>query len=366
MGATAEVRIDHLRKLGAEVVPVLSDVGLNGDERDLRSRLRRIVSPKLSDLYPQVVDGDLLREAVASSDCDVAFVYHWDALAASRKLEIPRIAGVGDPSQLPRLYRWRDALPSTVALRSTLQLQGALRRYPVFMRTLLEECATYGAFAAHHAEWLREHGASRCLYLRTPVPDEAGLDWAEERALRDRGERPRLLLLGHLAGIVTINGLRVFRRMLPELDRLFGRDGYAVDVVGGYDPPPDLQPLFDHPAVNRHGHTDDAPAWLRRTDALLVPTSIPLGIRVRIITGLSFGTPIVSHRANALGIPELEDGVNCLLGDTPEQLAAAAWRLARDPELQATLGRGARATYERYFTPEIAGGRVIDLLEAAM
>jgi len=315
------------------------------------------------ELYPFLVDAERVRDAVEALDLDVAFVYHFEALAASRLLTVPRFVGVGDPSHLPALYRWRDAWPSAAAVRQLPRLQAVLRAQPRLMAALLRECAGSGAFAAHHAAWLRAHGAPGCEYLRTPTPDAGGPRWREERAAARDGERPRLLLLGHLKGIVTIDGLRVFARMLPHLERELGRDGFVVDVVGGYEPPPDVTAALAHPAVRRHGHAEDAAGWLRRADVLLVPTSIPLGIRVRIVTGFSAGACIVSHRANALGIPELEDGVNALLARTPEELAAAAVRAIRAGDLGRRLEEGARATWERYFAPPVAAARILELAQ---
>jgi glycosyltransferase involved in cell wall biosynthesis len=364
LGADVAARVEHLRSLGAEVIAIVSasERVLAAAPVDVRSRVRRKIAPPLVEIYPHVADSGSVRDAVAEGDAEVAFVYHWEPLSASREVAIPRVAGVGDPSHLPRLYRWR-AGSSRRSLRSAAELQVALRRHPPAMAMLLEECAEYGAFAAHHAEWFRSHGAPRCRYLRTPVPDDAGPDWAARREPRATGEPVRLLLLGHMRGIVTVDGLEVFAAMLPELDRLLGRDGYVVDVVGGYEPPPGLRRIFDHPAVRRHGHSDDAGSWLQRADALLVPTSIPLGIRVRVITGFCHGTPIVSHSANALGIPELEHGVNALLGTSPAELAAAVVRLRGDPELGTRLEAGARETYERFFQPGVAAAEILRLLD---
>jgi glycosyltransferase involved in cell wall biosynthesis len=355
-GAELSARISHLREVGAEVVPIPSDAAAAVDAapRDVRSRVRRSLTPRVEDLYPHSADAARVRTAVARTDCNVAFVYHFEALAGSRELDIPRVAGVGDPSHLPVYYRWRDALPSRAALRQTNRVQAIMRAQPRYMAALLEECAAYGAFAAHHAEWLRAHGAPRCAYFRTPVPDEAGSGWFAHRRRRPPGAPPRILLLGHLKGIVTIDGFRVFEQVLPWLDRAFGADGYIIDVVGGAEPPRELARILEHPAVRRHGHADGAGAWLQETDVLAVPTSIPLGIRVRIISGLSYGTPIVAHSASALGIPELEDGVNALLATSPREMGEQIVRVVSDRALSEHLERGARATYERYFSPSVA------------
>jgi glycosyltransferase involved in cell wall biosynthesis len=359
-------RSDHLREIGAEVVLLASGAASAVDDapRDLRSRVRRALTPGTADLNPHMLDSARLAEAVARAGCEIAFVYHFEALAASRELGIPRVAGVGDPTHLPLYYRWRDSLPSRAAFRRSVRVQAYLRRQPRLMGSLLEECASYGTFAAHHAEWFRSHGAPRCEYFRTPMPDLA-MPPGQEGCARRPDEPFRILLLGHLRGIVTIDGLRVFARALPILDRVLGPDCFVVDIVGGYEPPPGLGRLFDHPSVRRHPHSAHAEEWLRNTDALVVPTSIPLGVRVRIIAAFSAGAAIVTHEANVLGIPELEDGVNALVAASPEAIANCLVRLAHEETLADRLRLGARTTYERFFQPGVAAQAIVERLERA-
>jgi glycosyltransferase involved in cell wall biosynthesis len=151
--------------------------------------------------------------------------------------------------------------------------------------------------------------------------------------------------------------------MLPYLDDALGRDGFEVRIVGGYDPPPELAPLLEHPAVELHGFVPDVDAEFRDADVLVVPVSIKLGVRVRVLTGFSYGSCIVTHTANAYGIPELEHERNALLGDSPKTLAEQVVRAIRQPDLRVRLGAGARSTYERYFTPEAAGAALAETLE---
>lgn len=363
----AESRIAHLRAIGAEVVPVPSGAGdaFRSLPRDVRNKLRRAMAPEDIALYPYLVDAERTRDAVASASVDVAFVYHFEGLAASRLLTVPRVVGVGDPSHLVTLYRWRDAWPSLHAVRELPRLATVLRSQPPLMTRMLRECASSGAFAAHHAAWLAAHGVPGCEYLRTPVPDGGGTNWRERRdAVRD--DTFHILLLGHLRGVVTIDGLRVFADLLPLLEQEVGRP-FVIDVVGGYDPPPELAGVFEHPAVRRHGHVDEnaAAEWLRRADVLLVPTSIPLGIRVRVISGFSAGAAIVTHTANSCGTPELQHEQNALLGHDAAELAAQVGRIARGEQLRRTIEAGARSTWEEHFAPPVAAGRIATLLEEA-
>ena len=71
------------------------------------------------------------------------------------------------------------------------------------------------------------------------------------------------------------------------------------------------------PALHASGGTESSGRWFLRI--LEFPERRPHdcsdeylpGIRVRVVTAWSFVRPIVAHRANAAGIPEMQDGENC-------------------------------------------------------
>lgn len=360
-------RIERVRAAGVDVVPIVSRAGsvIDSASRSPGARLRRLWRPGTLELAPHAVDADAVAEAVDDLRPDAVFVYHFEALAASGRIRsAPRLAAVGDPSHLPALYRWRADWPSPRAARTAVHLQARLRTQPRLLVEELRRCEAYGAFAAHHAAWFRRRGAAACAYLRTPVPDPLAAAPGEAGAAPAPGERPRLLLLGHLKGIATLEGLGVFARMLPHLDEAFGRNGYDVRVAGGFEPPAALRHALDHPAVEFLGHSEEPGPELLGAHALVVPTSIPLGIRVRILTGFSYGCCVVAHSANALGIPELVHEENALLAGDPRGLAACVVRAVSDAPLRGRLEAGGRQTYERHFAPPVAAGRIEEMLEA--
>lgn len=360
LGKGAAERAADLERLGVRVDLLESRPAAN--DRSLRGRARRTLMPRPEQLFPTLADAERVRDAVRRTSPGAVFVYHWEALAASRLVTAPRIAGVGDPPHLSFFYRWRASWPSVYTARSSIQLLSLALHQPRAMVRLLRECRVAGAFAAHHAAWLRRHGVPGCLYLRTPVPDEGPVTLAASPSAE---ETPRILLLGHLRGIVTVSGLRVFARMLPLLEQRFGRNGFRVRIVGGFDPPPEVRAELRHPAVEFAGHTEDPRSDLAWANVFLVPNTIPLGIRVRIITAFAAGAPIVSHASNALGIPELQTGVNALLATSPGRLTDAVARLARDEPLRRQLASAARATYEKAFAPSVAAARIATVLEDA-
>jgi glycosyltransferase involved in cell wall biosynthesis len=318
-----------------------------------RARVRRVFSSPPETLYPTLVDRPAIRDAVAATGAEAAFVYHFESLAASRDVGIPRFAAVGDPPHLSALYHFRRS-PS---LRAVGRLQAQVRGQPRLLVEMLNECSAAGAFAAHHAAWLQRKGVDRCEYLRTPVPDPGPTE-------RREAEKPRILLVGHLKGAVTLDGLQRFATgVLPRLENELGPDGFEVRLAGGFDPPPKLARALDRPSVRLLGHVAAAGHEFLSAHVMLVPNSITLGIRVRIITAFAYGCCIVTDRANTFGIPELEHERNALIADSPEGLAQETLRAFGDAALRARLGAAARETYERAFQPRIAVGHIAETLE---
>jgi glycosyltransferase involved in cell wall biosynthesis len=218
-------------------------------------------------------------------------------------------------------------------------------------------------FGAHHAEWALAHGVA-AWYAPSPIVDLGGRDWERRRAETTRSSVPRILMIGHLRGIATISGLQVFAEsILPVLTRELGPDGFEVHVVGGYDPPAAAGNAFAHPAVLRRGQIEPPDDEFLAADVLLVPTPLTTGPRSRIITGMTFGSCVVAHEANRLGIPELVDGENAILAADGPALAEATLAALADPEARARVGRAARQLYETTFTPSIAGARIVQELE---
>jgi glycosyltransferase involved in cell wall biosynthesis len=169
--------------------------------------------------------------------------------------------------------------------------------------------------------------------------------------------------MGHLRGTSTLDGLDVFaNRILPQLERELGPDAFEVRHAGGFEPPPDLRRALDRRNIRLLGHLPEPDEELASADALLVPNTVPMGARVRIITGLSYGCPLIVHRANALGIAELEHRRNALIAGDADELAALTIELLRDPGLGRRLEEGGRETYERCFALPVAGKAIEDVL----
>ncbi len=327
-----------------------------------RGRLAQVFSHETKDFYPWVglrtEVGDLLKRI----DPDVILAYEVAVLAAiPPALGVPVVAATVDLDHLSNWLRFEHTpvRPSPGYVIESLRARHDKQWRPAQMVSLLKEANAVVNFAAHHAEWLRSKGVD-CKYLRTPVPDPG------RTVRKSSGAGPmRLLLMGHMRGLSTQLGLKVFgSEVLPNLRDIIG-SGFEVRIVGAFPDalPAEVRKSLDASEVEFAGYVDDIAAEFAQADIFIAPTPVELGTRVRIVVAMSYGCCIVAHEANAKGIPELQDGVNALLAGS-EGLTQAIQRAAHGPNLREHLGREARLTYEKNFAPEIAADELIDLLKA--
>jgi len=111
------------------------------------------------------------------------------------------------------------------------------------------------------------------------------------------------------------------------------------------------------------GFVPDLAAWLSAADVCAAPTWRGVGILTKVIDMLSAGRATVVSPLALEGIPELEDGENCLVGNDPAHFSQQMVRLLNDAELRARLeGNGRKLVEERYCW-EVVGPRLHRLLD---
>lgn len=293
---------------------------------------------------------------------DLVCAYHWEALASIIEFNnCPKAVFVGDPMHLPFLFRGIYIAESN----SKFSLSYIVHKYIEFtsvhlmkkyMKLLLNQANFCGAFAAHHVNDFNNLLNSRlCKYTRTPTPDPY-LNFSNEKP---QNKKLKIMHIGHLKGIATLYGIRdIANIILPILDKSIGGDNYELHIVGGYFDQLDVKlkkVLLEHKSVIIRGQVSPSDIEFITSDLLIVPTSIELGIRVRIITAFSFGLPVVAHIANKKGIPELEHEFNCMIGNSPTQLAENITNLYRNPSLLKKIRVESRNTYLNNFSIESVG-----------
>lgn len=123
------------------------------------------------------------------------------------------------------------------------------------------------------------------------------------------------------------------------------RPDVMFDVIGTR-PTRSVRTLADESAgIRVTGYVADPTPYLERAAAVIVPLRVGSGMRVKILTALAQGLPVVSTSLGCAGIA-VESGRHLLIADQPDDFAAATLRLLDDPGLAAGLGRNGRQLVE--------------------
>lgn len=312
-------------------------------------KLRKTFAPSVEDYFPNSRLAPMMQNAIADLDPDVVCV--WGTPQTVALLYgvhgVPRLALVGDPPHFVMSARTRPPFSSRWAFS---QLQWwSVRLWcwggaPATI-SLLNDFDLVMNTAAHHTRWLRSKGI-QCDRMLPLATDWGGPGWASRRRFAKRGGRYKITLLGNVQSTVNHAGLDFFGRdILPELLRMMPGK-FEVHIFGRGELGPHLRKLLSDPSVKRRGFVEDIVSELLSTDIVVVPTPISLGARWRLANVWSVGCPVVVHKANLAGLPEIEDGRNALVASSGAGLAQAIVRICGDKDLRWQLARGGRETYE--------------------
>ena len=112
-----------------------------------------------------------------------------------------------------------------------------------------------------------------------------------------------------------------------------------------------------------HGEVDDAKAFKKDHDIMIVPLLSGSGIRIKIIEAMAAGKAIVSTSVGAEGIAYTHDK-DIIIADTAEDIAKALINLTKDPNKVRELGKNARKLIEDHYDNQKIIKNLIDFYKA--
>ena len=102
------------------------------------------------------------------------------------------------------------------------------------------------------------------------------------------------------------------------------------------------------PLVTVTGHVPDMRPYLQTATLAVAPMAYGAGIQNKVLEAMACGTPVVASPQAVAALPETVQQALLIAADAPSS-AAAILSLLRDPALQTSLGRRARAYVSEHF-----------------
>lgn len=161
----------------------------------------------------------------------------------------------------------------------------------------------------------------------------------------------RLLFLGPDQHYPNIDGIDWFLKNCWESLRKLN-PGLKLLIVGRWSEEK-IKWFKDYPDVEFKGFVSDL-STIMEGSVMIVPLRIGGGMRMKILEGVSYHTPIVSTSIGAEGIP-LKHDESCKIADTAEDFIVHTHELLNSPEQQQAFIRNAVQVLSKGFTPEECG-----------
>ncbi|OGU10761.1 MAG: hypothetical protein A2075_06305 [Geobacteraceae bacterium GWC2_58_44] len=196
----------------------------------------------------------------------------------------------------------------------------------------------------------RDEIAARAGGSAKAITAANGVD-PERFAFRPREQAgKRILFLGGMDYSPNLDAARYFIREVLPIIR--GEEPEARVLLVGRE----LGRLGEDaslPGVECHESVPEVLPWFYRADLLAVALRQGAGTRIKVLEAFAAGLPVVATSKGCEGIGA-ENGRELLIADTPEQFAAAALRILKNPETGRSLAQSARSLVVERYTWESA------------
>ncbi len=207
-------------------------------------------------------------------------------------------------------------------------------------------CAAFDLIVAvshEDRELMQQHYRARSVF---EVP--TGVDTA---FFRPNGqvtpEANNLVFTGSMDWLPNEDAIRYFtEQIMPRIKQAV--PGVTLTVVGR-DPYPGLRELSKRdPSVIVTGRVDDVRPYVERAAVYVVPLRIGGGTRLKIFEAMAMEKAVVSTTVGAEGLP-VNNGVELLVADSPEDFSQAVAGLLRDKDRATEIGQRAAARVRKEF-----------------
>jgi len=164
-------------------------------------------------------------------------------------------------------------------------------------------------------------------------------------------KEPIILMTGYMKDPANEDGVEWFyKNVWPQLSK--NHPEVKFYIVGAEPSSRIKRILSKERRIIITGKVKDLRPYRNRARVMVSPVRLGSGIRTKVLEAMASGLPIVSTSLGMAGI-EAQNGVNCLIADTPELFTQNIEWLLTDRTLGARMARNARALVEKKHALEI-------------
>lgn len=322
-----------------------------------RGVLKRIISPEITDFYPQLIHKKKVEEIIISYKPDVLFI-PWSNYATPLCSDIPvvKFAYYGNPdaksAQAMAKFNFDHGCEKYIKYSVQKRI---LKSFEKKHLAMIKKYELLGDVAVNDAQYYRKRGHQNAFYMQNVWIDRFGDSWIEKKKMAENDKTIIVGNIGKLGGTANTHGLELLGRdLLPAFRQAMKGREFEIHIFGSGNLHPAISKYFQAPEIRMRGFVDDIDQEILSAKVFLCMnngSAYKVG-HTRYLHAWSLGCCIVAHKDAALSMPEMVHGENVLLGGTSAEIAELIKTAIENTSLRAKIGQGGYNTFKGYFTAE--------------
>jgi glycosyltransferase involved in cell wall biosynthesis len=364
-----ETEINGLKELEKKGVEVLPPIRLES-VKIKRSSFLKIVKSLRSDFYPESIDGELVYSSILNFSADMILVPWSEWLTAlCADFPIKKFAYYGNPDHKSRAYRIKFEQKYNIAPNSKLRSFITLKLLEKRHLEVMFKYNIIGNVAQNDAEYYRKKGHQNSFYLQNLWVDRFGSEWKKMRDMAENDNRPIKIVanIGQLGGTANRYGLELLTLFVSVLKKKMDPIKYELNIYGAGELVPTIKAMLQGPEIRFRGFVEDIDSEILASQVFLCLNNASLFKvgHTRYLHAWSLGSFIVAHKDVILSMPELNNNINCMLGQDLDDMANIIKTAVEDKNLRRNIGAAGYETFKRDFSPNMVALKIWDSIFAS-
>ncbi len=157
----------------------------------------------------------------------------------------------------------------------------------------------------------------------------------------------KICFIGNMRTLQNQDAVLYFVEEIFPLIKLSEQE--AVFYIYGAEPPDKIQSLADGESIFVTGFVENLEEEIMDSCLAVAPVRIAAGIQNKVLVSMGCKVPVVMTSVISTAIPELADGINCIIRDSAMDIAESCLKLMRDSAHRKEIASaGYEAVLENY------------------
>jgi hypothetical protein len=310
------------------------------------------IKPKDEFILPSILLKKKVEKFINNEDPNLIINFNFSEAITTTDLNYPKITFGGDMLHVPHITRLKYA--KEIDHNYKFNIRHIIRYLGIYwlsifqkkiMLKIFSNAELSGSWCYQYSKWFKKNlYKDNHKFYRVTLLDK--------KKKLYKNTRKKIIILTKLSsfhGTSTLISLNyLFNKIFPLLEIKLKDIDYEIHVIGKGGLPKQLKHFTKHKRIKIRGFVKDLGKEISLSDVVLLPNPAEIGLRCRILNAFANYGCCVIHKSDTAGIPEIKSFQNCLVGNSPEQIASLTLFAIKNKKKRFEIKKRAREVFALY------------------